>query len=337
MTVTKFGTTESGQIVHRISLSAGDLTVSFLTLGAILQDVRFAGADHSLTLGSENLGAYEGPMKYYGAIVGPVANRIAKAQVMLENRLVSFTANENGITTVHGGPTGTHAQIWTLISHGHSFAEFRLQLRDAEGGFPGNRVLKTRYDLASPASLTMTLTGTTDRTTFMNLANHSYWNLDGGADTTGHRLQVLADHCLPTDEHAIPTRIMPVAGTEFDFRSARPIGAGQPHPIDHNLCLARMKSSLRHVATLWGKSGICLSLDTTETGLQIYDARKTNTAPFSGFHGQPYGPLAGIALEPQGWPDAPNRPDFPPVILKPSDTYKQTTRWRFNKQQLTGN
>jgi len=331
MSLEIFGSTQDGRTVHRITLSSGDLTVSILTLGAIIQDVRISGVDHSLTLGSQEVAAYEGPMEFYGAIVGPVANRIANASAMVAGQKYSFDANENGVTTLHSGSTGTHAQNWTLNEHGKDFAILGLHLPDGFGGFPGNRDLTAHYQVTGPASLTLALTGTTDSTTIMNLANHSYWNLNGTTDTAGHDLMVLAGRYLPTDDRLIPTGVCSVTGSGFDFRIARSIGTGQPDRIDHALCLDLKNVAKRNVAMLSGTSGVSMALGTTAPGLQVYDGENNKTAPFIGFHGHPYGPLSGIALEAQGWPDAPNRPEFPSVALEPSQTYRQVTSWRFSQ------
>lgn len=326
--INKLGTTQAGVSVDKITIGTGDLSVSLLTLGAIIQDVRLNGADHSLTLGSTDLAAYEGPLNYYGALVGPVANRIAGASAEIGGKTYHFAANENNETTLHGGPTGTHAQVWTLADHGPDHAEFQLSLADGVGGFPANRDITARYEINGNA-LTLTVNATTDGPTILNLANHSYWNLDGGTDTAGHTLQTDASHYLPIDHRLIPTSIAPVQGTGFDYQTTRPIGTGSDDRIDHNLCLNGGKQALRQVAVLTGASGVSMTLSTTETGLQVYDAEKGDTFEFAGFTGKPYGALSGIAMESQGWPDAPNQADFPSVGLDAGETYAQETRWEF--------
>lgn len=325
---TSFGVTKSGAQIDKITIGTGGLSVSLLTLGAIIQDVRLDGVAHSLTLGSDDLAAYEGPMNFYGALVGPVANRIAGASAKIGKKSYHFSANEKGETTLHGGPTGTHAQVWTLRDHGADHVEFALSLADGVGGFPANRALVVRYETAGNA-LTMTVTGSTDAATILNLANHSYWNLGGGSDTGGHSLQVAADRYLPIDAQSIPTDIADVAGSAFDYQAARSVGSDSGDRIDHNLCLTGGKTDLRKVAILTGPTGIELTLATTEPGLQVYDAAKGNTDEFVGHTGQPYGPLSGIAMEAQGYPDAPNREEFPSVGLAAGEVYEQITRWVF--------
>lgn len=328
--INKFGTTQSGARVDKITIGTGDLKVSLLTLGAIIQDVRLDGVDHSLTLGSTDLAAYEGPLNYYGALVGPVANRIATASAEIGGKTYHFAANENNETTLHGGPTGTHAQVWTLANHGPDHAEFQLSLADGVGGFPANRDITARYE-TSGNTLTLKVSATTDAPTILNLANHSYWNMDGNGDTKGHTMQASADRYTPVDSRLIPTAVAGVAGTPFDYQTARSIGTDSADRIDHNLCLTGGKTALRQVAILTGATGISMTLFTTEPGLQVYDAEKGDTFEFAGFTGKPYGPLSGIAMESQGWPDAPNQADFPSVGLDAGETYAQETRWVFAK------
>lgn len=328
MTRTAFGKTPAGTEVERLTLGDGTLTAQILTLGAILQDLRLADRPYTLTLGGTDLAAYLGPMKYYGAVVGPVANRIAHASAVLDGQRYHFAANEDE-TTLHGGPFGTHALIWEVHEQTQTSATLRLSLPDGLGGFPGRRILMATFSIFPGAVLELMLTATTDTPTWINLANHSYWNLDGTETTEGHELTIDAESYLPVDAAMIPTSPAPVEGTEFDFRSPRRIGAGQPDRYDHNFCLSDSRQPLRQVARLRGRSGLEMTLETTEPGLQIYDAAHNDTAPHQGHHGQPYGPFSGIAIEAQGWPDAPNCPDFPGTRLDPGETYEQVTRWHF--------
>ena len=301
-----FGTTKDGQAVHAIHLVGGELRATILTYGATLQDVRLAGTPWPLTLGAMSVAAYEGPFAYFGAIVGPVANRIAGASAVIGGRRHDFAANEAGKTTLHSGPTGTHAQVWRIEDASSSALTLGLSLPDGLGGFPGNRDLRAAFRISAPAALTLTLSATTDAPTLMNLANHSYWNLDGRTDTLGHRLTIAADTYLPVDSDLIPLAPVAVTGTVFDFRSGRALDPASP--LDHNFCLPAAKRGLRDVAKLSGSQGVALKLATTALGLQVYDGRGLLTAPFPGLTGQPHDPFAGVALEAQHWPDAAGRP-----------------------------
>ncbi len=330
MTRTVFGITPGGTEVEKLTIGDGSLTAGILTLGAILQDVRLAGVPYGLTLGSPGLAAYLGPMAYFGAVVGPVANRIAGASAVLDGQRHHFNANE-GATCLHSGWSGTQALIWEPTDLTATSATLRLSLPDGLGGFPGRRIIFATYSIERDSTLQLSLTATTDRPTWINLANHSYWNLDGTEGTDGHSLRIDAESYLDVDGAKIPTTAVSVAGTRFDFRSPRPVVTDARGGYDHNFCLSDSVRDLRDVAVLRGGSGLQMTLATTETGLQVYDGEGLDTAPYAGHQGFAYGPLSGIALEPQGWPDAPNRPDFPDIRLDPGDTYKQVTGWRFRR------
>ena len=325
-----FGTTQDGRAVQAVQLHHGQLSVSVLTLGAILQDVRLAGAPWPLTLGSDQLAAYEGPMQYNGAIVGPVANRVAGAKAPCNGASLQLEANENGRTSLHGGFSGTHGQIWQIAAASADSLTLRLMLPDGLGGYPGNREINAEFVLSSDATLTLTLTATTDAPSLMNLANHSYWALDGRATVAGQTLQVAAPSYLPVDDDRIPTGVAtPVSGTKFALTSPRLLQ--QTEDYDHNWCLASAPREMSFACRLTGQSGVRLTMKTTEPGLQIYDAGRMDTAPHLGLAGQPYGRHAGLALEAQRWPNAPHQPDFPSVALVPGQDFRQVTSWTFDR------
>ena len=321
-----FGQSENRRI-DALHLGTDALRVVILTRGAVLQDVRLAGVDHSLTLGSDAPEAYDGPMRYFGALVGPVANRIGGARALIGGRMCDFAANE-GTTLLHGGTTGLHTRHWTIADASGTHARLTLGLDHGDDGFPGRREITAEFRVAG-AMLTMTLTATTDAPTVMNLANHSYWNLDGTPDTAGHRLRIAADHYLPVDAQTLPTGEVRAVSGAFDLRLGRVLDLTEG--FDHNFCLADVPRALAEVAELTGRSGLRMTLATTEPGLQVYDGARLSTGTFAGHCGQACGPFAGIALEAQRWPDAPNHPLFPSVALMPDETYRQETCWSFRR------
>ncbi len=322
MQVTEFGKTDAGRVVRCVSIRAGGLAADILTLGCTLKSVHLDGTPHSLTLGSDTLADYIGQMLYFGAVVGPVANRIAGAQTTLDGQPLHFEANENG-NLLHGGAAGTHSKYWEILDVTADSVTLGLTLPDGEGGFPATRQISACYQIVAPATLRLTLRATTDAATLINLANHSYWTLDGTPNWGGHSLQISADHLTATDANLLPTgAIQAVEGSAYDLRAGRRLIPGAP-PLDTNFCLASAKSALRPVATLTGKSGLKMVVCTTETGLQIYDSARTARP------GKP--PYEGIAIEAQGWPDAPNHANFPSVKITPDHPYAQTTEWRFSK------
>jgi len=319
-----FGHTRDGRQVQAIRLASPQLAVTVLTWGAALQDVRLAGIDRSLTLGGDRIEAYQGPMGYFGTVVGPVANRIGGARAVIAGQECRFPANE-GTTLLHGGARGVQARHWALVAADAAGVQLHLVLEAGEDGFPGRRTITAEYRVDG-AALTLTLTAVTDAPTLMNLAQHGYWNLDGTATVAGHRLRVLADAYLP-GAAGLPTGEVRAVHDGFELRAGRLLDLTEGH--DHNFCLADAPRALTEVAELTGTSGVSLRLATTEPGLQVYDGRTIATAPFAGHGGLPYAAHAALALEPQRWPDAPNNPGFPSIALNPGETYQQETRWTF--------
>ena len=322
-----FGHSRDGRRVDAIRLSSGTLSVTVLTRGAVVQDVRLAGVDHSLTLGCDRIEAYEGPAGYFGALVGPVANRIGGAQAVIGGQDCRFAPNE-GTTLLHGGTHGMHTRHWAVDAAGADFARLRMVLDAGDSGFPGRREISADFRVAG-ASLTLVLTATTDAATLINLANHSYWNLDGTPDVAGHTLRIAADHYLPITAQVLPTgEIRPVDGV-FDLRAGRVID--QTEGYDHNFCLADAPRALTDVAWLTGRSGLRMTVASTEPGLQVYGGARVATTPFAGHGGMPYAAFGGIAIEAQRWPDATNHPAFPSVALAVGETYRQETQWTFGR------
>jgi aldose 1-epimerase len=322
--IRSFGRTRDGRGVKAIRLSSPQLAVTVLTWGAALQDVRLAGIERSLTLGGDRTQAYEGPMGYFGTLVGPVANRIGGARAVIAGQEFRFLANE-GSTMLHSGPRGVQARHWALVGADACSLRLRLVLEAEDDGFPGRRDITADYRVDG-AALTMTLTAVTDAPTLMNLANHSYWNLDGTATVAGHCLRVAADSYLPAKD-GLPTGEVRAVHDGFDLRAGRVLDLTDG--LDHNFCLSHAPRTLTEVAELTGTSGVSLRLATTEPGLQVYDGRHLASAPFPGHGGTVCTAHAGLALEPQRWPDAPNHPGFPAILLNPDETYRQETRWAF--------
>ncbi|SDE23778.1 aldose 1-epimerase [Paracoccus isoporae] len=319
-----------GRPVRGITLEGGGLRARVLTLGAIVQELRLDGIDHPLVLGSPDIAAYLGEMRYVGAIVGRYANRIGQGRFSLGGEDFQTDRNFLDRHTLHGGSDGTDCQIWEVRSHRRDRVTLGLSLPDGHMGFPGHLNLTAQFTLAD-ATLTITLSARSDAATPCSLAHHGYFDLDGGGDIRGHRLSIAAERYLPVDDDLIPTgEIAAVAGTRFDFRQAREIGPGG---YDHNFCLSDAPRTLRPVARLTGQGGLAMQVETTACGLQLYDGAHLSGLP--GLEGRIYETHAGVALETQFWPDAPNRPDFPDPILRPGDVFSETTRYRFARPGRT--
>jgi len=308
-----FGTLRDGRVVHALDLSSSSLSVRILTYGAILNRVHLDGVERNLTLGSERLADYEQDIPYHGTLIGPVVNRLTGAQAPIGGKMHPFEANQDARLTLHSGSAYTGAKVWDVSDHGTDCAVLALDMPHGEGGFPGNRRIEARFEVDG-ANLRMTLTGSTDAPTLMNFANHSYWSLDGGESYAGHSLKIAADRYLPTTTDFAPTgEIATVDGTPMDLRVARAIAPNSP-PLDNCYCLADADRALTDVLWLRGQSGVEMTLATTAPGVQVFDNRPD---------------YRGIAIEAQGWPDAPNHAGFPPIEMHSQDRYHQVTEWRF--------
>lgn len=321
--ISHFGTTATGHDIDSIRLHAGDLSVTILTLGAAIQDLRLAGIDHSLTLGSDHIADYEGGMRYHGSVIGPIVNRISTGRVAIDGMMYELERNFENRIHLHSGSRATHLRPWKIAESSHDRVTLTLHLPDGDCGLPGDRHIRVVYTVIAPGTLTMEITGKTDQPTLMNFANHAYWNLDGTPTWEGHTLRVAADRYLPTTPDFCPTgEIADVAGTDMDFREARSFAPGQP-ALDNNFCLSDGHVPMRDVLWLTGRSGTTLTMATDQPGMQLFDGR------------HPVGPrrtpYEGLAFEAQGWPDAPTHADFPSIRVTEELPYRQFTTFTFGR------
>ena len=311
--MTAFGSLPNGHDIDALNISGHGLTVTVLTYGAILQNVRLDGIDHSLTVGSNRMQDYLDGMAHHGAIVGPVANRITGARAVVDGIEHMLDPNLDRKHTLHGGRRGTHNRIWKVADHGDTHLELFTNLMDGESGFPANRTMHARFEITTGPALTLTITTTTDAPTLVNATNHSYWCLDGSGQMGDHELQILADQYLPVDCAAFPTgEIATVKGTPFDFRDMTPLKLGNTH-LDNTYCLSDGRGPLTDCLILRTKA-VTMTVATTEAGIHIYD-----NAP----------DYAGLAIEAQSWPDAPHHSHFPSILATPDMPTVQVTQWKF--------
>lgn len=321
------GKAPDGTAIEEVTIARGPARAGLMTYGATLRSFHLDGIPYSLALGSPDPASYFGPMCYFGAIVGPVANRIAGGRATLDGQPLRLDTNENG-NTLHGGPGGLSQQVWRIGTTSPDSVTFEYRHPDGAGGLPGPLDIAATYRIEEDGALAIDITARSGAATLCNPAFHGYWSLTGQG-LAGHRLTIQADHYLPVNDALIPTGdIAPVDGTPFDLRQARSLPTATD--IDHNFCLNGQ--GLREVARLETDT-LAMILETDAPGLQVYDAARLDTAPASGHHGRPYGPHAGIAMEPQFWPDAPNHPDFPPITLRPGEVFRQTSRFRFIRKE----
>ncbi|RCW88351.1 aldose epimerase family protein [Paracoccus lutimaris] len=323
---TLFGTLPDGRPVLRATISGHGLRVSVITLGASVQDIRLKGVDHPLVLGYPTLEPYLGEGCYVGAIVGRYANRIGRGRAMLGGQELDLDRNQDGRHMLHGGSDGSGTRNWMLAAKAPDMVALADHLPAGHMGFPGAMLVRATYRILPGPVLKLTILATSDDLTLCSFAQHSYFNLDGSPTIAGHSLHVPAQSWLPVDADLIPLGPpAPVEGTHLDFR--RPIllsGRLDGPPIDHNLCLSDRRRIYPQKAATLRAEGLSMSIRSTEPGLQVYTANHFSPGA-TGIGGAPYARHAGIALESQIWPDAPNHPDYPSAVLQPGQLYRQIT------------
>ena len=305
------------------------MAVEILSLGASITSIRPRGAGHSmvLSLPTEAYGAAN--QSFVGASIGRFANRIGAGRFELNGRSHSLPVND-GPNQLHGGPAGFSTRPWAPVHRTASQLVLALTSEDGDEGFPGRLEARAMFTILAGDEMEIAYEATADQATIANLTAHLYFNLEGSGDVLGHRLTVLADHYLPIDETTLPTgEIVPVNGSAFDFRNPRALSE-RPEGLDHNFCLASQRDmGLRPAVRLEDpRGGWTLELSTSEPGMQVYDGHKFDGRQKAA-DGRPIEAFAGLALEPQVWPDAPNRPSFPSALLLPGETYRSVSRYRF--------
>ncbi len=316
-----------GRPVRRATLGHAGLRLSVLDYGAVLQDLSLPldGGRRSLCLGLATAPDYADLSPYFGAVCGRFANRIKDARFALDGTTYELDAND-GRHHLHGGAHGLPHRFWEIEAADDEAVVLGLVAPAGEGGYPGTATFKARYAIAAVDTLDVELTATVDAPCPINLTHHAYWNLDGEGTVARHRLRVAADAYLPADADGIPTgEVRRVEGTVYDFRGGRRVGDGDPK-LDH--CYVLNGEGLREVAELASGDGrVRLTLFSDQPGLQVYNGYKLDV---DGSANERFSALQGLCLEPQAYPDAPNRPDFPDTILGPGETYRNRLRLQFH-------
>jgi aldose 1-epimerase len=281
---------------------------------------------------------------FFGAIIGRYANRIANGQFALNGTTYHLPQN-NGTNTLHGGPGAYNTQVWHATpSTGQEGAVLELTYTDPDGhnGFPGTVTNTVTYTLTDSNALRIDYEATTDKSTVINLTNHTYFNLAGeGSGTVNNQILWLnANSYTPVNASLIPTgQIAPVANTPLDFTRPKPIGQDinsgfeqlvLAHGFDHNWVLNRSGSGLSLAARAWDpRSGRTLTTYTTEPGVQFYSGNFL-AGELVGPSGHTYRQTDGFTLETQHYPDSPNEPGFPSTVLNPGETFRSTTIYAFS-------
>lgn len=334
----KFDTIIDGKKVALYTISNGKVAAQITNYGGFIVGLFAPDKDGNyanLVTGYPTIQSYP---RYNIGMVGPAlgrfANRIANAQFTLDGETYNVTKN-SGQHILHGGTQGFDHTIWTVKSTSKDQLVLTCVLADGLDGFPGNLTTELTYSITSDNGLSISYSASTDKTTVVNLSNHSYFNLNGAGngDVMGHLLTINADNITETDRSNIPTGgLLPVEGTAFDFRNPVKIGDRQiesrgfmfgPQPevpegkvrqYDNNFCLKHTGDKIEKVATLYSpESGRCMEVWNNHPGLQVYT-----------------GARRAIALESQMYPDSPNQPTFPSTVLKPGQTYHHTCIYKFS-------
>ncbi len=343
-----FGKTEAGTPVQLYILTNDKgMTAKVMTYGAILTELDVPDRDGKpgdVVLGFDDLAGYLRGNPFFGATVGRVANRIAKGQFMLDGKEYHLAIN-NGPNALHGGLKGFDKKVWKAKilekQPGGVAVQFHYLSKDGEEGYPGKLSAEVTYTLTNDNALRLDYRATTDKATPVNLSNHTYFNLAGQGSGTilDEEIMLAARRYTPVDETLIPTgKIESVEGTPLDFtkptrigeRIERLKGKGQPGGYDHNFVLDGGGKKLALAARVYDpKSGRVMEMETTEPGVQFYTGNFLD-GKLKGKGGVAYPQHGGFCLEAQHFPDSVHHENFPSIILRPGETYRQTTVYRFS-------
>lgn len=345
-----FGKLADGTPVPAVQLSnSKGMSVRIIALGATVQSLNVpdrSGTVADVALGHDTVREYVDKRQFFGATAGRYANRIAKGKFTLDGKQYTLETND-GPNHLHGGVRGFDQVVWKIdsVSNGSPARVVLSHVSpDGAGGYPGTLKVTVTYTLGESNDLTVEYRATTDKPTIVNITNHTYFNLAGAAnnrDVLGHRLTLLADAYTPVDATLIPTgERRNVAGTAFDFSKPRAIGErvrdGEDEQLrigrgyDHNFVLTGQAGTMRLAARLHDPaSGRVMDLLTTAPGVQFYSGNFLDGTSV-GKLGVIYRQGDGLCLEPQVFPDTPNRPDFPSARLDPGQEYVNAMTFRFS-------
>ena len=344
-----FGILPEGDSVTQYIISNGNgLEVKIIDYGGIITHLKVPdknGKIEDVVLGYDNLEGYLTATPYFGAIVGRYGNRIANGMFELGGIEYKLAKN-NGENHLHGGIKGFDKVVWdaeTFLNDNSAGLKLHYLSSDMEEGYPGNLDVTVIYTINKNNEIAIDYQATTDKSTIVNLTQHSYFNLSGNAKSNilDHEVTIAADQLVPVDEGLIPTEdFLPVEGTPFDFRVPEKVGARIENAHEqielaggYDHCWILNKSEQDELT--WGIkavepiSGRVLELATTEPGVQFYTGNFLDGS-ITGKYDVVYNKNHGLCFEPEHYPDSPNRPDFPSVVLNPGEMYKTRTVWRFS-------
>ena len=338
ITAEPFGMVDDKPVSLYTLTNKNGMRVKITNYGAIVVSIETpdkAGKLGDITLGYDNLAGYLEKTPYFGAIVGRYGNRIAKGKFTLDGVEYQLATND-GENHLHGGVKGFDKVVW-MPSEVKAKDNVGLRLmyvsKDGEEGYPGTLFVSVTYTLTNDNELKINYSAFTDKTTIINLTSHNYFNLAGDGDILGHELMLVADNYTPVDETLIPTgEIKSVKGTAMDFTTVKTIGSRIDQVAsgyDHNYVLNNKDGKLALAGQLYEPvSGRALDIYTTEPGIQFYSGNFLDGS-ITGKGGRVYKKYSGLCLETQHFPDSPNKPDFPSVVLKAGEMYGYQTVHKF--------
>jgi aldose 1-epimerase len=342
--VEPFGKTADGQAVEIVTMTNSNGLVAKITnYGGILVSMEVPDRQGKLgdvVLGFDKLDGYLKPHPCFGAIVGRYANRIGGAKFKLDGSEYKLAAN-SGTNTLHGGIKGFDKVVWKIEKAEAKGNKTELKLgytsKDGEEGYPGNLKCIVTYTLTADNKLEMKYEATTDKPTVVNLTNHAYWNLagQGSGDVLGHELMINADKYTAVDKELIPTsELKSVKDSPLDFTKPMTIGSRIKQVdiggYDHNYVLKGKAGQMRLAARVYEpKSGRVMEIQTTEPGIQFYSSNWLD-GTLKGKDGKVYNKYGAFCLETQHYPDSPNKPNFPSVVLRPGEKYETVTVHTFS-------
>ncbi|XP_072844517.2 galactose mutarotase isoform X1 [Pogona vitticeps] len=325
-----------GGTVEKFLLRSNTVKMEVLSFGCIITALESKDRDgkfSDIVLGFDHLEGYTSKHPYFGAVVGRVANRIAKGKFVVDGQEYLLAIN-NGPNSLHGGTKGFDQALWTpeVLPDGVCF--FRTS-PDAEEGYPGELKVWVTYTLKD-AELTINYRARSNKTTPVNLTNHAYFNLagQGSPNIYDHIFTIEADSYLPVDETQIPTgEVASVQDTAFDLRKPVELGKHlqkfQLTGFDHNFCLTQTKEPDFCARVYHPPSGRKMEVFTTQPGIQFYTGNFLD-GTLKGKGGHVYPKHSGFCFETQNWPDAVNQPNFPNSLLHPGEEYNTTSCFRFS-------
>ncbi len=342
------GTLADGSAVEAVTLTAANgVSARILTYGATLQSLKAPdrnGAIADVLLGYDDAADYEAHPNFFGVTVGRYANRIGGGTFTLDGKSYRLPLNDK-VNSLHGGKVGFDKRLWRIAAVKDGSVTMTLTSADGDQGYPGKLDVTVTYALSDDGALTITFGAATDKPTVVNMTNHGIFNLSGEGSpmgALGHRLTIPAKAITPVDAHLIPTgALRPVEGTVFDFRNGRVLAEGvrdgrDPQIVvgqgyDHNFALDKGLTATPGLAARLEDpvSGRVLEVSTTEPGVQLYTGNFLD-GTYVGKGRHLYRMGDGIALEPQKFPDSPNKPDFASARVDPGKPYRHVMIYKLS-------